>query len=267
VIEGGMDVDGDGLWDVDAARISHVGFSAGAMHGTMFLALEPSVSLAVENNAGGMAPEHGRWSPLRRPTLGALLQARTPSLINSPGITAIDGVPVGPPHFNENKPLRNLQEVTNTVAGAMEIQRIFEIHEWGQQGGQTPIVWAPYLRAKPLDISRKSVVYQFAKSDQQANNPGTTALLRAGDLAEWTVHYRHDLALAEDPTIPLKNPHQVLIMPTDPNATLRAVSRGMQNQIAAFLASGGVLIDHPEPARFFEVPVVEPLPETLNYIR
>jgi hypothetical protein len=33
-----------------------------------------------------------------------------------------------------------------------------------------------------------------------------------------------------------------------------------------FLASGGELIIHPEPARFFEVPVLLPLPEDLSYI-
>ncbi|MGH9907479.1 MAG: hypothetical protein ACRD8U_18065 [Pyrinomonadaceae bacterium] len=60
VIEVGMDVDGDGSRDVDPGRIFHFGFSAGAMHGTIFLALEPSVSVAVENVPGGLAPEHSR---------------------------------------------------------------------------------------------------------------------------------------------------------------------------------------------------------------
>jgi hypothetical protein len=267
VIEIGMDVDGDGSWDVDPGRIFHFGNSAGAMHGTMFVALEPSVSVAVESVPGGMAPEHSRWSPVRRPVLGTSLQARAPSLLNSPGITAIDGVPVIAPHFNENKPLRNLPAVINTIDGAMDIQKAFEMHEWGQESGQNPIVWAPYVRTRPLTgLYAKSVIYQFAKSDQQANNPGTTALLRAGDLAYWTLHYRHDLAFTENPAIP-KNPHQVVVSPTHPNAMFRSISRGMQDQIAAFFASGGTLLIHPEPARFFEVPVVGPLPEDLNYIR
>jgi hypothetical protein len=267
VIEVGMDVDGDGLWDLDPNRIFHFGNSAGAMNGTMFVALEPSVSVAVESVPGGMAPEHSRWSPVRRPVLGTSLQARTPSLLNSPGITAIDGVPVIAPHFKENKPLRNLPAVINTTDGTMDIQKAFEMHEWGQQSGHNPIVWASYVRTTPLaGLYAKAVIYQFAKSDQQASNPGTTALLRAGDLADWTLHYRHDVAFTEDPAIP-KNPHQVVVSPTHPNATFRSISRGMQDQIAAFFASGGTHVIHPEPVRFFEVPVVGTLPEDLNYIR
>ena len=265
VIEIGLDVDDDGSWDVDPNWIFHLGFSAGAMHGTMFLALEPGIAGAVESMAGGMAPEHSRWSPVRRPALGALLQARTPSLINPPGITSVDGVAVAGPHFNEAKPLRNLPAVVNTVVGAMDIQRAFEMHEWGQQSGQTPIVWARHVRSAPLrGLAGKSVMYQFAKGDQQANNPGTAAFLRAGALSDRTLHYRHDLAFDEDPLIP-KNPHQVLISPTHANPTFRSISRAMQAQIAAFFASGVVV--HPAPARFFEVPLAEPLPESLNYIR
>jgi hypothetical protein len=267
VIETGMDVDGNGSWDVDPNRIFHLGNSAGGMHGTMFIALEPSVSVAVESVPGGMAPEHSRWSPIRRPVLGTLLQRRTPSLLNAAGITAIDGVPIGAPHFNENKPLRNVPAVINTIAGAIDIEKAFDMHEWGQESGQSPIVWAPYLRTRPLEgLHAKSVMYQFAQGDQQANNPGTTALLRAGDLADWTLHYRHDRASAEDPTIP-KNPHTAMVSPTHPNATFRSIARGMQDQIAEFFASHGAVIIHPEPARFFEVPVFRPLSEDLNYIR
>ena len=267
VIEVGVDVDEDGAWEVDPGRIFHLGFSAGAMHGAMFVALEPNLSAAVESNAGGMAPEHGRWSPVRRPSLGSQLQARTPALINSPGLTSIDGVAVAGPHFDENKPLRDVPPVVNTLAAAIDIQTAFEMHEWGQQAGQSPVVWAPYVRAKPLSgVTPKPVLYHFARGDQQANNPGTAAFLRAGDLADRTLHYRHDFALAEDAAMP-KNPHQVLISPMHPNATFRAISRALQAQIAAFFASGGTLVVHPEPARFFEVPLTEPASERLNYAR
>jgi hypothetical protein len=106
----------------------------------------------------------------------------------------------------------------------------------------------------------------FARGDQNSINPATTATLRAGNLVDRTVHYRHDLAVAEDPTIP-KNPHSFIILPTNPNALVRSIAQGVQRQIAAFFASGGTLVIHPEPAEFFEVPFVEPLPERLNYIR
>ena len=153
VIEVGVDVDDDGSWELDPGQIFHLGFSAGAMHGTMFLALEPSVSVAVESSAGGMAPEHARWSPVRRPALGVLLEARVPSLLNAPGITAIDGVAVGAPHFDENKPLRNLPAVVNSVSGATDVQQAFEIHEWGQQSGQSPIVGPRTFEAGRLPAS------------------------------------------------------------------------------------------------------------------
>jgi len=39
-----------------------------------------------------------------------------------------------------------------------------------------------------------------------------------------------------------------------------------EEQIAVFFASDGKEIIHPEPQRFFEVPIVPPLPEDLSYI-
>jgi hypothetical protein len=267
VIEVGMDADGDGAADLDASRISYWGVSAGAMYGTMFVALDPSLSVAVLSAPGGMSPEHGRWSPVRRPGLGTSLRNRVPSLLNFPGITSIDGVAVNAPHYDENKPLRDLPPVTNTTGGAMEIQRAFEMHEWAAQAGQTPVVWTRHLRRSPLlGAHPKAVLFQFAKGDQQANNPGISAMLRAGNLEDATLHYRHDIAFAEDINVP-KNPHLFPGSPNHANALFRTISRGVQQQAATFLASDGMLVIHPQPARFFEVPITEALPERLNYIR
>lgn len=44
------------------------------------------------------------------------------------------------------------------------------------------------------------------------------------------------------------------------------IARGAQEQIATFLATGGVLVIHPEPVRFFETPIAGALPENLNFI-
>ena len=267
VIEVGMDVDGDGGPDLDANRIFYFGNSGGAMYGAVFLALEPSIHVAAEGVPGGMSPEHGRWRPGGRAGLGNMLGARTPSLLNSPGITEIDGVAVNPPHYNENKPLRDQPPVTNAVEGAIDIQNAMELHEWGQQLGQSPVPWARYLREAPLPgLFPKSLLILFARGDQTSVKPATIAILRVGNLVDRTVHYRHDLAFAEDPTIP-RNPHSFIILPTNPNALVRSIAQGVQRQIAAFFASGGTLVIHPEPARFFEVPVVGPLSEDLNFIR
>ncbi|HLG13404.1 MAG TPA: hypothetical protein VJH03_02620 [Blastocatellia bacterium] len=86
-------------------------------------------------------------------------------------------------------------------------------------------------------------------------------MLHAGDLTDRGVCYRHDLAFAENPALP-KNPHSFMPLFT----MFGAVSLGAQEQIAVFFASKGKMIIHPEPARFFEVPMVDPLPEALNYI-
>ena len=103
VIEVGMDVDGDDVADIDPSRIHFVGASAGSMIGTVFMALEPSVPVGVAAATPGVIPEHARWQPNRRPQIGAVLQTRTPSLINSPGLTEIDGVPVAGPSFQREQ--------------------------------------------------------------------------------------------------------------------------------------------------------------------
>jgi hypothetical protein len=268
VIEVGMDVNGDGGADLDPNRIFYFGNSAGSMYGAIFLALEPSIYAAAAGVPAGMSPEHGRWAPGQRPGIGAQLRDRLPSLLNTPGIMTIDGVPINPPYFNENKPLRDQPPVTNEIEGAMAIQEAMERREWGHQSGQSPVPWVRYLREAPLPgLSPKSLLILFARGDQNAINPGTSAILRAGNLADRTVHYRHDLAVAEDSTIP-RNPHTfITVSPTSQNALLRSITQGVQRQIAAFFASDGTVVIHPEPARFFEVPVIGPLPEDLNYIR
>src|SRR4030095_14534375 len=123
VIEVGMDVDGDNVADIDPSRIYFVGASTGSTSGTIFMALDPSVPVGVAAACPGVFPEHSRWQPNRRgPQIGSALQSRMPSLINSPGLTEIDGVPINDPYFfNENKPLRNQQAVINTIPGAIDI--------------------------------------------------------------------------------------------------------------------------------------------------
>lgn len=267
VIEVGMDVDGDSTLDIDPGRIYFQGTSAGPMMGVSLTALDPSMRAAAFAAPPGLIPEHVRWQPVRRAAMGAALQARVPSLINGDGITSIDGVGVAGPHFNENKPLRDLPIVINTTAGAVAIQRALEFAEMAAESGIGPVPWAKYLRAQPLAGSyAKPILLQFAKGDQNAVNPGTTAIIREGGLRDSATYYRHDLAFLADPAIP-KNPHLFAGQPTSPNATARSIALGAQEQIAIFFASFGATIIHPVPAQFFEVPVAGPLPETLDFIR
>src|SRR5262249_3839030 len=135
--------------------------------------------------------------------------------------------------------------------------------EWVSQSGNA-VAYAPHIRKTPLaGVPAKSVIYQFAKGDQIVPNPATTALLRAGDLADRATFYRHDLAFAENPQLPTI-PHGFLTRLDIPG--FRAIARGAQEQVATFFATDGAVVIHPEPARFFEVPIDGPLPEDLNYI-
>jgi hypothetical protein len=283
VIQVGMDVDGNGGRDLDPSQIYYYGQSVGAQYGTDFLAVEPDVRTGVLNVAGGSFFEGIRLSPDNRSLAGSSLATRVPSLINSLGITRFGGVAVpSGPYFNENMPLRNgiplavrLEDgtdriiqspVINDVVGAMEIQEVFTNRLWVNQSAN-PVAYAPHLRKNPLaGVPAKSVIIQFAKGDRIVQNPITTALLRAGDLADRATYYRNDLAFAEDPGVP-RNPHGFAVnYVTNPDPLVVAIALGAQAQIATFFASDGKEIIHPEPARLFEVPIQGPLPEDLNYI-
>jgi hypothetical protein len=263
VIEGGMDVDGDTIPDLDSSRIYYFGQSLGGMYGTLFLAVEPNVHAGVPNVAGGSLIEASRLSPVSRPLVGAALAARVPSLINIGGI-----------QFNENMPLRDQPPVVNTVPGAIAIQEVFEWNEWIQQAGD-PVAYSPHLRKQPLaGVPAKSVIIQFAKGDQQVPNPTATALIRAGDLADRATYYRHDLAFADpvrNPTgveVP-KDPHIFLVFNSSPAIfpAVGDVGAGARQQIAEFFASDSETIIDPDGAGpLFEVPIVPPLPEELNFI-
>ena len=281
-IQVGMDVDGDGVSDLDPSRIYYFGQSLGGMYGPSFLAVEPDVQAGVLNTPGGPRTSRRLNTSGDRPLLGSFLAARTPSLINSPGVTQIDGVSIdGLPRFHDNMPLRNgvpltmtLEDgttqviqspVVNNVRGAMEIQEYFERAEWVTQSGDA-VAWSPHLRKAPLaGLQVKPVILQFARADRTTPNPATTAMVRAGDLADRTLLYRHDLAYAERPTLP-KNPHLFMIGIGAAGGFL-AIGLPVQRQIATFFASNGNVIIHPEPTRFFELPISSPLPEDLGYIR
>jgi len=266
VIQAGMDYDGDGQWDIDPNRIYYEGFSFGAAFGFIFLSIEPDVRVGMLSAAGGLngRPDLGRMRPAERPNTGAFLDARTPSLINSPGLTSIGGLPVTGPFFDENIPLRNLPVVTNTVAGAIDLQRLFDRIEWSQASGDGG-TYSPYVRKQPLaGNTPKLVLVQMSKGDSTAPNPRTSEIIRAGDLADVTTYFRNDLAFAEDPVRVPKNVHLWTNNFTIAGIT-GEIARGGQEQIATFFESDGRTLITPTPMRFFEMPIVA-LPETYNFI-
>jgi len=278
VIEVGMDVDGDGQADLNPSRIYYFGGSLGGGYGTVFLGVELNVKagvLAVPADPIPIGPLGAAQN--NRPVVGTVLGSRQPSLLNAPGIKVLAGVSVSPPFFDDNIPLREqipltvqLEDSTtrviqspviNSVAGALEIQAGFENYEWVSQAG-SPLAYAPHLRRAPLrGLPTKSVLYEIAKGDQSAPNPTTTAILRAGQLADRCVYYRHDLAWLARSEFPglLKNPHGFAGLAFGPIALTAQAYAG------AFFASNGTV--DPQPSRFFEFPMLGPPPEDLNFIR
>jgi Bacterial virulence factor lipase N-terminal len=292
---GGVDVDDDGASDLDPSRMYYFGRSRGGIYGVPFLAIEPAVRVGVINAAG--TDETFRLSPLNRPGFGGFLGSRTPSLINTPAISSLNGIPVDPPRFNENLPLRDGASITagltdgtteikspmtNTVVGATEIQQLIDRNEWAAQSGD-PAAYAPHLRLAPLDdVPAKSVILQVATGDRIVTNPTSTAVIRAGELADRTTFYRNDQAFIVNPSLPNQPhvwPHVFLIAPTFPQVA--EVSLAAQDQIASFFASDGAIVIDPDPvtvdhdfdpatsprkAFAFEVPIVGEPPEDLNFL-
>ncbi len=254
-IEVGVDVDGDGAVDLNPQRIYYAGQSFGGIYGTILLGVEPNIQAGVCNVPGGSIAEVARLGVFR-PLTGQSLATRVPSLIN---VAHPSGIV-----FDENIPLRNLPPVLNTVLGAAAIQQLLDRNEWVQQAGN-PVAYASLIRKKPLrGNAPKPVIVQLAKGDTVVPNPTSSAIVRAGELADRTTYFRNDLAYAANNAVG-KGPHTFLTNIGNPTAAPYAV--GAQTQMAVFFASGAALVIDPDGAGpFFEVPILLPLPEGLNFI-
>jgi Bacterial virulence factor lipase N-terminal len=254
MIQGGVDVDNTGSASLDANRIYMFGQSLGGIIGTVFMGIEPDIKAGVPNVPGGTFVDVALLSESNRPLLAFFLGSRLPSLLNG-----------GVGGFTDNMPLRNQAPVINVVPGAMEIQRIADVFNWIAQAGEST-AWAPFIRKSPLPgQAAKAVIIQFARGDKTNPNPSTTAIIRAGDLADRATFFRNDLAFLANPAFP-KNPHTFLTNLAGAPA-VAAVAVGAQSQIAVFFASNGaVTIDPDGPGPLFEVPIAGPLPEDLAFI-
>jgi hypothetical protein len=249
VLEGGVDVDGDGSSDLERERIYFAGQSFGGIYGVPLLGLERELRAGVPNVPGGSITEIARLAPVFRPTIGIGLLSRVPSLYNV--------TPPQPPFtsFIENIPLRNLPPVIDTVPGASAIQQVIDRQEWAQQAAN-PAGYAPLVT--------RPIILQFARGDQTVPNPTTSAIIRAGDLASRTTLYRNDLAFQANPAVP-RNPHTFLTNIANPAAAPFALAA--QAQIATFFTSdGATTIDPDGAAPIFETPMVGPPPEDLAFI-
>jgi hypothetical protein len=262
-IQVGVDVDGDGQADLDANRIYYAGQSFGGIYGTMLLGVEGAIKAGVPNVAGGSITEVARLGGFRVLS-GLALLTRQPSLLN---LAPTASLPI-PFNFNENIPLRNLPPLVNNVPGASAIQVVFDNNEWVQQSGN-PVSYAAAIRKQPYaGNAPKPVILQFAKGDGTVPNPTTTAIIRAGALADRAMLYRNDLTFAATGGAIPKNPHTFLT--NIGNAAAAPFAIAAQTQMAVFFQSNGALTIDPDAvigtSAFFEMPVVPPLPETLSFI-
>jgi|SwirhisoilCB3_FD_contig_51_989634_length_2281_multi_2_in_0_out_0_1 hypothetical protein len=252
-VQGGVDVDGDGVFDLDANHIYYFGQSLGGIYGTIFLGIEPDVRAGVPNVPGGTLTDISRLSPAFRDLLGSFLLLRLPSLENLTPVVDSKGTLHFP--FDDQSPLRNEPPITNHVPGAIAIQTFEDYGRWIAQAGD-PVAWAPFIRKTPLNGHPKEVIIQFARGDQTVPNPTATALIRSGDLADRTTFYRNDLA----GPLAFGNPHTFLTSLPSP------IAIEAQTQIGVFFASDGqIVIDPDGPGPLFETPIVGALPEDLGF--
>jgi len=124
-IEAGVDVDGDGVRDLDPDRLYWGGLSMGAVEGILIGTVESRFK-AVALSSPNCFIDYSKVTAQRGATLGLMLQQHVPGLINPPGtpvITQIGGVAVTPPFWNENIPDPGQAPVVNNIAGAMAVPR------------------------------------------------------------------------------------------------------------------------------------------------
>jgi hypothetical protein len=258
-LRGGLDVDGDGVVDTRGDRMTYVGQSLGGIYGTLLLAVDPRVSAGVLNVPGGPVGEIARLSPVFRPLLRDTLARRAPPLASSAG------------GFHDDLPLRGDRPVLGPPPSALAIQDFLARAVWLARRGD-PVAYARYLRAAPLPgLEPKRVLVQFAWGDGVVPNPTTTALIRAGQLADTTALLRYDRVVAQLPR-ELTEGHSFLLRVAAPGVA-GALARAGQEQVARFLASDGAEVwnpDRADPPPFtapvFEVPA-ERLPDQLNFTR
>jgi hypothetical protein len=262
-IQAGVDVDGDGVRDLNPSRMYYAGTSAGATQGVLLFSLLPDIRAASFTGIAGRA--NPADSPVSRGGVGQAFTNRIPSLINPPGaplITELGGVEVAPPYFNENQPQRDSPPLVNTVAGAVAIQDQLERTNWlGNAGGGR---FARHLRLSPLPgVSARPFLVQESRGDQNIPNPNTAEFVQAGLLADRVTLYRHDLFASR---LAFTNPHSFLIRTDSVAPSMRPVALAAQEQVAVFFESDGVnVIDPDGNGPLFEVPAA-PVPQDVGFI-
>src|SRR5262249_35131271 len=129
--------------------------------------------------------------------------------------------------------------------------------------------YARHLRVAPLGGQEpKPVLIQFARGDLIVPNPTTSALIRAGQLADATTLLRYDRLAGRLPE-ELVEPHPFLLR-VGATGLVGALARAAQEQVARFFESDGVALWDPNgvlpaspPGPLYEVPAGS-LPEQVG---
>ena len=190
VLEQGMDVGGAHL---DASHIYFTGLSGGANLGVQLAAVEQRIKATGVASAGGWPSP---WLiPANRGQVGTFLENRIPPLVDgtASSLATFGGVTVAAPYFDENMPAPGQKVATHEVAGAIEIQNLFDRVRWLTSTG-SPGSFAPYVRRKHLaGVSTRPFFILMSKGDESVSNLQTFDAVRAGDFADRIVRYRHDV--------------------------------------------------------------------------
>lgn len=191
VIRAGMDLDGDGVNDLDASRIHLIGFSFGTWVGALVAAVDPYVAATVLTAPSATVNDSLRWSAVNRAAYVPTLAQRVPPVPPNKGTD-----------WDDNYVLRDQPVKVNQVPGAIQIQNILEVWEWAQMPAD-PLAFAPHFRLSTLPgVPIKRVLFQIATSDRTLQTPSNSAMVRAAGMTGWASLYRHDLAMIAAPQLP-----------------------------------------------------------------
>lgn len=216
------DLDGDGQADVNARSVSYVGQSLGAMYGTLFAAVEPSVGTTVLNAGGGPVAEIARLSTSLRPLTTLLLGLRVPALLNR-------GFGFDSGYVPRYAPVLVVRE-----ASVVALQEFFERLEWLHAPGD-PLSYAPHLRQATLPgVPLKRVLFQAVAGDTIVPSTASTRWILAAYGQPCTSVFRFDLLRQTAPTVPVEDGHSFLLRIAPGPLQLPALAA--QQQVVQFLA-------------------------------
>ena len=250
--------------NLDPTHIYYVGQSFGGTYGTLFQAVEPKVTTAVLNAAGGTSVDVARLAITALPLSAEYLASL--GLINEP--------PAPPEnlfnayfnfYFNDNYVFRDASPVVNNVPGAMPIQAALEAADWLGMLGD-PMSYAPHLQSahRLPGVPAKSTLLQFGQGDLEVPNPTEFAVSTAAGSPAW--FFLYGAAVAEQPALatittpdvaPLPIlPHRILANPTLFSAVgipaEMSIALAEQQQVAAYFQSNGGL--NPDPNQYVTSP-------------